>query len=292
MHIHGSICALATPFGDDGAVDLDAFERLIGHQLEQGTQALVVAGSTGEAHMLGDDEFPRLLQHAVKLVNGRVPVIAGCGSAATSRTIAACRQVAELGIDAALVVTPYYVRPDQRGLEHHFRSVADDGSLPIILYNVPSRTACDMLPETVAALRDHPRIIGIKEAVSDSERIRAMSDLASDDFVFLSGDDSTAVDAMLAGAGGTVSVVANAVPRLFRAACDAALEGKRELAAEARQRLQPLLAALGCAPNPVPIKACLAAMDICLERVRSPLLTLQDEGARQRLRELTVSLQA
>ena len=128
--------------------------------------------------------------------------------------------------------------------------------------------------------------------MSDPERIRAMSALASDDFVFLSGDDGSAVDAMLAGAGGTVSVVANAVPRLFRAACDAALDGKQELAAEARQRLQPLLAALDCAPNPVPIKACLSALDIGLERVRSPLLPLHDDAARQRLRELTVSLQA
>ena len=156
MHIHGSICALATPFGDDGAVDLDAFERLVDHQLEHGTQALVVAGSTGEAHMLDGDEFSRLVRHAVRLVQGRVPVIAGCGSASTRQTIAACRQVAELGVDAALVVTPYYVRPEQRGLEHHFRAVADDGSLPIILYNVPSRTACDMRPETVTALARAP----------------------------------------------------------------------------------------------------------------------------------------
>lgn len=292
MRIHGSICALATPFDEQGALDLAAFGRLIDYQLDHGTQALVVAGSTGEAHMLSDEEFARLLTHAVQQVRGRVPVIAGSGTAATPATVAACRRAASLGADAALVVTPYYVRPDQRGLEHHFRTVADDGALPIILYNVPARTACDMLPETVAALRDHPHIVGIKEAVPDAARIQALSRLVSDNFQYLSGDDASAVDAMLAGATGTVSVVANAVPGLFRAACDAARSGNKEAAVEAWQGLQPLLAALACAPNPVPIKAVLAALDICGEQVRSPLLILPDGEALDHLRDLASRLQA
>lgn len=292
MGIHGSICALATPFDSNGALDFAGFGRLIDYQLEHGTQALVVAGSTGEAHMLTEDEFGRLLEHAVKQAKHRVPVIAGCGTAATASTIAACQRAAKLGADAALVVTPYYVRPEQCGLEQHFRAVADEGDLPIILYNVPSRTACDMQPETVRALSTHPHIIGIKEAVSDVERVHALVRLVSDDFFYLSGDDGTAMDAMLAGATGTVSVVANAAPDLFRALCDAACDGNKAAATEAQTRLQPLLDALTCAPNPVPIKAALAAMDICGEQVRLPLLHLPECEARQRLYELAMSLRA
>ncbi len=292
MDIHGSICALVTPFDGTGALDLAGFGRLIDHQLERGTQALVVAGSTGEAHMLTEDEFGCLLEHAVKQARHRVPVIAGCGTAATSSTIAGCKRAATLGADAALVVTPYYVRPEQRGLEQHFRAVADEGDLPIILYNVPSRTGCDMQPETVRVLSTHPRIIGIKEAVSDAERVNALVRLVSDDFFYLSGDDGTAMDAMLAGATGTVSVVANAAPDLFRALCDAACDGNKAAATEAQTRLRPLLDALACAPNPVPIKAALAAMDICGEQVRLPLLQLPEGEARQRLYELAMSLRA
>lgn len=292
MDIHGSICALVTPFDGSGALDLAAFGRLIDHQLERGTQALVVAGSTGEAHMLTEDEFGRLLEYAVKQANHRVPVIAGCGTAATASTIAGCQHAAQLGADAALVVTPYYVRPEQRGLEQHFRAVADEGGLPIILYNVPARTACDMQPETVRALSKHRHIIGIKEAVSDAERIQALARLVSDDFFYLSGDDGSAMDAMLAGATGTVSVAVNAVPALFRVLCDAACDSNKAAAIETQRRLQPLLDALACAPNPVPIKAALAALDICGDQVRSPLLHLPDGEARQRLYELAVSLQA
>ena len=292
MHIHGSICALATPFDERGALELAAFGRLIEQQLAGGTQALVVAGSTGEAHMLDVDEYERLLGVAVRQVDGRVPVIAGCGSAATAATITGCKRAAAIGADAALVVTPYYVRPDQRCLEAHFRAVADAAELPIILYNVPSRTACDMPPATVAALCRHPRIIGIKEAVPDSQRIAALARLASDDFVFLSGDDGSAMEAMLAGAAGTVSVVANAVPRLFRTLCDAALAGDRARAGQVNDRLAPLLEALACAPNPIAVKAALAALEICPDQVRMPLLPLPDGEARSRLAELAIGLQA
>lgn len=279
MRIQGSICALATPFDVEGQLDFDGFSKLIGCQLEQGTQALVVAGSTGEAHMLADEELAGLLQHAVKQVAGKVPVVAGCGAASTRSTVEACIKVADWGADAALVVTPYYVRPDQRGLEQHFCAVADDSPLPVILYNVPSRTACDMQPETVAVLRDHPRIIGIKDAVPDVERQQALAALAGDDFVYLSGDDATAMQAMLAGAQGTVSVVANAVPGLFRALCDAACAGDDERAMACMARIEPLLAALACGPNPVPVKAALAALGVCGDTVRLPLVKLTDNEA-------------
>lgn len=285
VYLKGSICALATPYDDSGVLDLAAFSRLIDYQLDNGTQGLVVAGSTGEAHMLTQTEFERLLAHAIEQVAGRVPVLAGCGTPATASTVAACRRVAELGADAALVVTPYYVRPDQRGLRRHFHAVADDGGLPILLYNVPTRTGCDIEPDTVEALCDHPRILGIKEAVGDLARVRALAAMASNDFVYLSGDDGSAVEAMLAGADGTVSVVANALPHLFRAACDAATAGDREQALECGGRLQPLMEALACAPNPVPIKAVLQALGICKAHVRLPLVTLDDGEALRTLIE-------
>ncbi len=255
MNIRGSICALVTPFAADGALDLAAFGRLLDHQLDGGTQALVVAGSTGEAHMLESDEFDRLLAFAVERVAGRVPVIAGTGEAGTAKTVAATRRAHALGADAALVVVPYYVRPTQEGLYRHYLEVAEQGGLPLLLYNVPTRTGCDLLPQTVARLREHPGIIGIKEARGDRERISALAELVRSDFVYLSGDDASAGEAMLAGAAGTISVVANLVPRAFRDLCDAATGGDRMATRRCHAALQPLVQALDCAPNPIAVKA-------------------------------------
>jgi 4-hydroxy-tetrahydrodipicolinate synthase len=289
LNISGSICALATPFVAGGALDLGAFGRLIDDQLDGGTQALVVAGSTGEAHFLEHDEYARLLEFAVQRVGGRVPVIAGTGEAGTAKTVALTRRAAALGADAALVVTPCYVRPTQDGLRRHFLEVAEHGGLPVLLYNVPSRTACDMEPATVAALREHPAIVGIKEARGDGERIRAIAELVRADFVYLSGDDGSAHEAMLAGAAGTVSVVANLVPQAFRALCDAARAGDREAARERAGALAPLLDALGCAPNPIPVKAGLAALGIGDGSLRLPLVALHDTPALTRLRQAMAS---
>lgn len=290
MDIRGSICALATPFAADGSLDLLAFGRLLDHQLTGGTQALVVAGSTGEAHMLEHDEFDRLLAFAVEHVAGRVPVIAGTGEAATARTVATTRRAAALGADAALVVAPYYVRPTQEGLRRHFLEVAEHGGLPVLLYNVPSRTACDLLPETVAVLREHAAIIGLKEAVATDERIRAVAELVRPDFVYLSGDDGTAGKAMLAGAAGTVSVAANLVPRAFRTLCDAATAGDQAATARANERLEPLLQALNCAPNPIAVKAMLPALGLGSAQPRLPLVELADGPQRTRLHEALAAL--
>jgi len=290
VDIRGSICALATPFAADGSLDLLAFGRLLDHQLTGGTQALVVAGSTGEAHMLEHDEFDRLLAFAVEHVAGRVPVIAGTGEAATARTVATTRRAAALGADAALVVAPYYVRPTQEGLRRHFLEVAEHGGLPVLLYNVPSRTACDLLPETVAVLREHAAIIGLKEAVATDERIRAVAELVRPDFVYLSGDDGTAGKAMLAGAAGTVSVAANLVPRAFRTLCDAATAGDQAATARANERLEPLLQALNCAPNPIAVKAMLPALGLGSAQPRLPLVELADGPQRTRLHEALAAL--
>lgn len=290
MNIRGSICALVTPFEADGSLDLAAFARLLDYQLAAGTQGFVVAGSTGEAHMLEHGEFDRLLAFALEHVGGRVPVIAGTGEAGTAKTVALTRRASALGADAALVVVPYYVRPTQEGLRRHFLQVADHGNLPLLLYNVPSRTGCDLLPATVASLREHPAILGIKEARGDKPRIRALAELAGRDFVYLSGDDGTAGEAMLAGAAGTISVVANVVPAAFRALCDAAVAGDQAATARAHAALQPLLQALDCAPNPIAVKAGLPLLGLGTALPRLPLVELEDGPDRTRLHQALSSL--
>lgn len=269
----GSICALATPFRGE-ALDLDAFARLIDYQVDGGTQGLVVAGSTGEAHALDSGEFERLLAFAVERVGGRVPVLAGTGTANTRKTIAATRRAQALGANAALVVTPYYVRPTQEGLHRHYLGVADEGGLPIVLYNVPSRTGCDLLPETVAKLAGHERIVGIKEARGEPERVAALVALKNPHFSVLSGDDPSGARAMLAGAEGVISVAANVAPAAFRAVCDAALAGNSALAQTLDARLGDLYALLGVEPNPIPVKWCLHELGFGAAEPRLPLLPL------------------
>lgn len=290
MKIHGSVCALVTPFGSDGALDLAAFGRLLDFQIAGGTQAVVVAGSTGEAHMLEHDEYDRLLAFSVEHVAGRIPVIAGTGEAGTAKTMAITKRARTLGADAALVVTPYYVRPTQEGLRRHFMEVAEHGGLPVILYNVPSRTGCDLLPETTAALREHRAIIGIKEARGDAERIQRTAELVRSDFVYLSGDDASGAQAMLAGAAGVISVVANLAPRAFRALCDAATVGDRAATARCDAALEPLVQALNCAPNPIAVKAGLPELGLGTAMPRLPLVELEQGPAREQLRKALATL--
>lgn len=276
MRPSGSITALATPFDASGEVDLEAWRRFLESQLQAGTQALVVAGSTGEVAALLDAEYDALLRCAVEVVAGRVPVIAGTGLSNTSKTIELTRRAADLGADAALVVTPPYVRPTQEGLLAHYRAVADDGALPVLLYNVPGRTGCDMLPETVAALAGHARIVGVKEARPEPERMEALVALRSRDFAVLSGDDPTACRAMLSGADGVVSVASNVVPRAFRRLCDLARSGETGQARELDARLAPIVEFMGVEPNPVPVKALLQRQGIG-HGLRRPLLALSQQ---------------
>jgi 4-hydroxy-tetrahydrodipicolinate synthase len=271
--IVGSICALATPFRG-GALDLDAFAKLIDFQLEGGTQALVVAGSTGEAHALDQAEFDQLLRYAVQRVGGRVPIIAGTGTANTRKTVELTRRAQGLGADAALVVTPYYVRPTQDGLLRHYTEVADNGGMPILLYNVPGRTGCDLKPETTAKLALHEHVVGIKEAVGDSERVTALVRLKSPKFVFLSGDDPTGMDAMLAGAEGVISVAANVAPLPFRVLCDASRARDQAQARSLHEALVPLFDLLGAEPNPIALKWSLAHLGIGTSELRLPLTAL------------------
>ncbi|MBS0569596.1 MAG: 4-hydroxy-tetrahydrodipicolinate synthase [Proteobacteria bacterium] len=288
----GSICALATPFRDEG-LDLAAFGALIDYQLASGTQGLVVAGSTGEAHAMSETEFERALVFALERVAGRVPVLAGTGTANTRKTIAATRRAGALGADAALIVTPYYVRPTQEGLLGHFSAIADAAGVPIVLYNVPARTGCDLLPETAARLAGHARIVGIKEARSDRERIDAVVALKRPDFAVFSGDDGSCAQAMLKGADGVVSVAANVVPAAVRALCDAALAGDESRARSVDTELADLYAVLGTEPNPIPVKWCLHELGLGSPEPRLPLLSLGSthrDRARQVLRGLHLPL--
>ncbi len=274
MNLSGSICALATPFRDAGErIDLDAWSRLIDRQLHGGTRGLVVAGSTGEGAALDEDEFIALLGHAVRKVSGRIAVLAGTGLQSTRKTIAQTRTAATAGADAALVVTPAYVRPTQEGLYRHFSEVAEHGGLPVVLYNVPSRTACDLLPETTARLCRHERIVGIKEALPDSERMRALLDLRSERFRVHSGDDPTCARAIAAGADGVISVAANLVPAAMQALCDRAARADGSAAGLDRE-LQPLFELLGAEPNPIPLKWCLHRLGLGDAQPRLPLTVL------------------
>lgn len=273
LRLHGSITALATPFDPSGELDLQAWRRLLQWQLDGGTQALVVAGSTGEAATLFEPEYDVLLGSAAKFIAGRIPVLAGTGMSSTARTIEQTRRAAAMGADAALIVTPPYVRPTQAGLIAHYRAIADDGALPVVLYNVPGRTGTDLLPETVAELAGHERIIAVKEAVPEDARMQALLALKSKSFAVLSGDDPTASRAMLAGADGVISVVSNIVPNAFRLLCDLSLQGRRDDADALVAQLRPIWEFASVESNPIPVKAILARQGIG-HGLRLPLTTL------------------
>ncbi|HET6546754.1 MAG TPA: 4-hydroxy-tetrahydrodipicolinate synthase [Rhodanobacteraceae bacterium] len=282
LNLSGSICALATPFRGDRAADLDleAFGRLIDHQLAGGTSALVVAGSTGEAAALDEIEFSRLVEFAVVRVEHRVPVLAGSGQQSTRKTVAQTRRAQVAGCDAALVVVPPYVRATQEGLYRHFSEVAEEGGLPVVLYNVPTRTAGNLDPATTARLARHGNIVGIKEAVAEPVRMQELLELRNEHFGVLSGDDATAARAMLSGADGVVSVAANLAPQAMATLAKLCAKGRSEQAMECHHALQELYDLLGIESNPIPLKWCLARIGFGQEQLRLPLVTLSPEGQR------------
>ncbi len=290
MRLSGSITALATPFTAAGEIDLEAWQRLLQLQLEGGTQGVVVAGSTGEAAALYDAEFDALLRSAVEIAAGRIPVLAGTGLSNTAKTIEQTRRAAALGADAALVVTPPYVRPTQAGLIAHYHAIADDGALPLVLYNVPGRTGCDLLPDTAAALAAHERIVGIKEARSEPERMQVLLPLRGDGFAVLSGDDPSCARAILAGADGVISVASNVAPAAMHKLCALAQAGKTAEAEAWNAKLQPLFDFLNIEPNPIPVKALLALQEIG-RGLRLPLLPLSS-GRAARAGEISAGIRA
>ena len=271
---HGSIVALVTPMDKQGEIDFKALQRLVAFQLESGTSGIVVAGTTGESATLSGDEYKRLLKHVIVQVDSSIVVLAGSGSADTRVAIRQTRIAAELGADGALVVTPYYNRPTQSGLLAHYTALADATDIPIVIYNVPSRTAVDMLPETVAELAQRDEIVAIKEAVADPDRISSLTALCGDSLVVLSGDDSGCLKAMQAGAKGVISVAANVVPRLYRDMCDNAAENNWQAALEIDQKLRHLYQLLALETNPIPVKWMLYEMALSGTGIRLPLLPL------------------
>lgn len=272
----GSLVALVTPMTESGEIDHAAFGRLLDWHCRQGTDSIVVCGTTGESATVGPAETAELLQIAVQRIGGRIPVIAGTGSNSTAEAVDRTRAACELGVDGVLVVTPYYNRPPQEGLYRHFSLVADAASVPLILYNVPSRTACDLLPETVERLAAHPQIIGIKEATGDIGRGAEILARCGDDFLLLSGDDATCRELILGGAQGVISVTANVAPRLMREMVEAALAGDQALAGELDDRLAGLHRELFVEPNPIPAKWALERLGLIGAGIRLPLVWLAE----------------
>jgi 4-hydroxy-tetrahydrodipicolinate synthase len=269
----GSIVALVTPMTDQGRIDEAAWQHLLDWHRISGTDGVVVAGTTGESATLSRDEFSWLLSSAVERLSGKLDVLAGTGCPSTTQTIERTRLAATLGADAALVVTPSYNRPSQRGLEAHFLAVADASPLPVVLYNVPSRTAVDLLPETSLRLAAHDRIVAIKEAVGDADRVAI---LVGGGMVVLSGDDPTCCERMLAGAQGVVSVAANVIPRQMARICELALAGEVLAAQAENARIDSLYRFLSIEANPVPVKWLLHRMGRIGSAIRLPLVELDE----------------
>lgn len=273
----GSIPALVTPMRDDGAIDLDAWDALLDFHLNEGSDGVVVGGTTGESPVLEQAELEELVRRARARLGGRIPVIAGSGTNGTARTVALSTAAAAAGADALLVVTPYYNKPTQEGLYRHFSAVADAVDVPLILYNVPGRTACDLLPDTVARLSRHPRIAGIKEATGDVARGRAVLEQSRPGFLLLSGDDPTAAELIRIGACGVISVTANVAARAMHGLCAAARAGRHDEARAIDGRLAPLHEALFVEPNPIPVKWAVHRLGLIGSGIRLPLTWLRPE---------------
>lgn len=270
----GSLVAIATPMKADGALDLTCWSRLIDWHLQNGTSAIVVGGTTGESATLTDDELVTLLARACAQVARRIPIIAGAGSSSTAATVARARRLAELPLDALLVVTPAYNKPTQEGLYRHFAAVAEAASVPLVLYNIPSRTAVDLLPQTVARLAQLRGIVAVKEGFAQIERIRELKRLCPPEFIVLSGDDATAREAVFAGARGVISVTANVAPRAMAEMMAAAAKGEGAKAERLDAPLASLHRALFLETNPIPVKWALARMGLIEHGIRLPLTEL------------------
>jgi 4-hydroxy-tetrahydrodipicolinate synthase len=270
----GTLVAIVTPMTADGGLDWPAWERLLEFHLREGTEGIVIAGTTGESPALSLTEIEELTRRAVTQCSGKLKLIVGAGTHATSSTVARTRVLSKLGVDAVMLVTPYYNKPPQEGLYRHFMAAADASLVPIVLYNVPTRTAVDLLPGTVARLARHPRIVAIKDASASSTRGRELVAAVPAEFSVLSGDDATAIDWIGLGARGVISVTANVAPRRMREACTAALAGDMSRARAVDADLQALHTDLFVEPNPIPVKWAAAKMGLIGNAIRLPLVEL------------------
>ncbi|WP_106477517.1 4-hydroxy-tetrahydrodipicolinate synthase [Phytohalomonas tamaricis] len=275
--ITGSIVALATPMKASGEIDWDALRRLVGFHLENGTDAIVAAGTTGEPTTMSFAEHFDVIRTIVETVNGQIPVIAGTGANATSEAVELAKYAKQVGADYCLSVTPYYNRPTQEGLYQHFKAVAQACDLPVILYNVPGRTGADLYNETTFRLAEVDNIVGLKDATGNLERAEELIEhLRDTDFALYSGDDPTACEFMLAGGHGVISVSANVAPKSMRDLCHEALAGNNDRAHQINTRLMPLHSVLGIEANPIPVKWALNQMGLADTGIRLPLTWLSE----------------
>ncbi|MAY15248.1 4-hydroxy-tetrahydrodipicolinate synthase [Thalassolituus sp. UBA2009] len=274
--ITGSIVALVTPMHADGCVDWESLDGLVEFHIKQGTDAIVAVGTTGESATLSTEEHCAVIERVVKVTAGRRPIIAGTGANSTSEAIELTQEAKNLGADACLLVTPYYNKPPQRGLIKHHEAIAAAVDIPQILYNVPGRTACDMLPETIAALADVEQIVAVKEATGDLERARKVIELVGDRMAVYSGDDATAYELILLGGKGNISVTANVAPALMHQLCMLALDGQAAEAKALNERLMNLHNAMFCEANPIPVKWALHKMGLMGRGIRLPLVELDE----------------
>lgn len=272
--IKGSIVALVTPMHGDGGVDFAALDALVDWHIGAGTDAIVAVGTTGESSTLDVGEHLEVVRRVVVRAAKRVPIIAGTGANSTREAIELTTLARGAGADACLLVTPYYNKPPQEGLYRHYRAIAEAVEIPQILYNVPGRTGCDMLPETVERLAQVPNIVGVKEAKGDLARIRELLERCPGEFAIYSGDDATARESILLGAHGDISVTANVVPALMHQMCAAALTGDRDAAAALDARMALLHQSLFVEPNPIPVKWALNVMGRIGTGIRLPLVPL------------------
>lgn len=276
--VEGSIVALITPMTADRSVDYQALTRLIEHHISSGTDAIVSVGTTGESATLNVDEHLQIVEHTVKCVNGRIPVIAGTGANSTREAIHLTRQADSLNADAVLLVVPYYNKPGQEGMYQHFKAIADAVAIPQYLYNVPGRTVADMSNITIARLADIDNIIGCKDATGDLQRGKELIDLCGDRLSILSGDDATALDLIKLGGRGDVSVTANVAPKLMHEMCAAALRGDFDTADALDLRLQDLHRDLFVESNPIPVKYAVSKLGFGANVLRLPLTKLAVES--------------
>lgn len=277
MNFQGSMVALITPMLADGSIDKPALQQLVEWHIASGTTAIIAGGTTGESATLTPEELEEIVALTVKQSAKRVPVIAGTGTNSTRTSLKLAEHAKRAGADATLVVTPYYNKPPQKGLFAHYKTLADESGLPIILYNVPGRTACDLLPETVEQLSKINGIIGIKEATGKLERAQEILQRCDKSFEVYSGDDATALDLMLHGAHGVISVTANVAPEKMSDMCKAALAGKRDTATTLNNQLMGLHKYLFLEANPIPTKWALHTMGKIQAGIRLPLLMLDNQ---------------
>jgi 4-hydroxy-tetrahydrodipicolinate synthase len=274
--LKGSLVALVTPMIPNGDVDYVALENLIDWHIEKGTNGIVSVGTTGESATVNIKEHLEVINHTVKYVNSRIPVIAGTGANSTSEAIELTMESKQIGADFSLLVTPYYNKPNQNGLIQHYTKVANEVDLPQILYNVPSRTACDLKPSSVKILSEHKNIIGIKEAVGDPKRIDDLIQISSnnEDFLLYSGDDPSFLSMLKKGGDGVISVAANVVPEYISDICSSAFEEKFDIAEELDNKLSTLYELLFIESNPIPVKWMLYKMGLIQKSIRLPLIDL------------------